>query len=142
MTTHWRIYKDAALVVFDVSGPSGVLEAVDALRAVAAHPDFDPGMRRLYLFADDLGPGTALDSTQGAFVSVLAEQVTHLFRHPAPVAFVFHPANSTAANRFAVTTAHCDDIYRRAGLGPMLHRKFATLPDALQWLDLPVDFIP
>ena len=54
MGISWNIHKAENLVSFSLFGQSSLLETVDALRDLAAAPDFSPGMRRLYVCDDDL----------------------------------------------------------------------------------------
>lgn len=136
----WKIHKGENLVSFTIFGQSSLLETVDALRGLAADPDFDPAMRRIYVCDGNLEAPTGLDSTQGAFVDVLALQITKMFDHPATVAFVHGRNNVVAANRFTTSVRVCDAIYAEQGKAPMNQRWFEDLSAALAWLDLPAGF--
>ncbi|GEM_PF-1584357 len=140
MGISWKIHKAENLVSFSLFGQSSLLETVDALRDLAAAPDFSPGMRRLYVCDDDLTAAPGLDSTQGAFVDVLGYQIAKMFDHPATAAFVYRQSNTVAADRFAITTRVCDEIYARDGKAPMKRKICENVAEALVWLDLPPDF--
>lgn len=142
MVVYWNIHPEHRLVSFDISGESTVLDSLDSLRAVADDPAFRADFRRLYRFRDDLSAPASIDSTQGAFVDILARQVTRMFSSPATAAFVFGNDNSIARHRYTVTTAMCDQIFRDQGKPPMEHRRFSNVSDALAWLGLPQDFTP
>ncbi|MEQ8806396.1 MAG: hypothetical protein RLN77_03625 [Rhodospirillales bacterium] len=142
MGISWKIHKAENLVSFSIFGQSSLLETVDALRDLAAAPDFSPGMRRLYVCEDGLKTAPGLDSTQGAFVDVLGYQIAKMFDHPATVAFVYRQNNTVAADRFMITARVCDAIYARDGKGPMDHKVFENVQDAAAWLGLPRDFRP
>ena len=142
MGISWKIHKAENLISFSLFGQSSLLETVDALRDLAVAPDFSPGMRRLYVCEDDLRAAPGLDSTQGAFVDVLGYQIAKMFDHPATVAFVFRRNNTVAINRFAITARVCDEIYAREGKGPMDHKMFENVQDAVAWLGLPAGFRP
>lgn len=142
MGISWKIHKAENLVSFSIFGQSSLLETVDALRDLAAAPDFSPGMRRLYECADTLTAAPGLDSTQGAFVDVLGYQIAKMFDHPATVAFVYRRGNAVAADRFAATVRVCDGIYAQEGKPPMNHRAFENVAEAVAWLGLPADFRP
>lgn len=133
----WKIHKDANLISFTVFGQSSLLETVDALRDLGADAEFDPAMRRIYVCDKNLESPSGLDTTRGAFVDVLAHQVTKMFDHPATVAFVYGRNNTIAAERFTVTVQMCNMIYAEQGKPPMNHRWFEEVSDALAWLGLP-----
>ena len=142
MALVWRIYPEFRLVCFGLSGASRVMETVDSLRAVAADPEFHPGMRRLYLADSSLKEGSTIDSTIGPYAKALAEQIVGMFSHPAPVAFVFGDDNAVAESRFRRTTRWCNQLYEAQGLAPMRAERFRDLPAALDWLGVPDDFVP
>ena len=135
----WKIHPAERLVSFRVFGRSSVLETVDSLRELAMAPDFESSLRRIYVCEDGLEGGEGLDSTQGAFVDVLAHQIVKMFDHPATVAFVFGRNNGVAADRFAITTRMCNAIYAQAGKDPMNHKEFNDVARALAWLDVSPD---
>jgi len=135
MGISWKIRKAGNLVGFSVFGQSSLLETVDALRDIAADPDFDPAMRRLYVCDDNLEAPPGLDSTQGAFADVLTHQITRTFRHPATAAFVYRRGN-------AIIARMCDAIYAQAGKPPMNRKSFRTVTEAAAWLGLPAGFRP
>lgn len=139
MGISWKVHPAECLVSFSIFGQSSVLETVDSLRELAASPDFDSSMRRLYVCDDDLEVGAGLDSTRGAFVDVLAHLIVKMFDHPATVAFVYSRSNTVAADRFAVTSRLCNAIYARDGKGPMNHMEFRDLKPALAWLGVSPD---
>jgi hypothetical protein len=140
MGISWKIHKAENLVSFSLFGQTSLLETVDALRDLAAAPDFSSGMRRIYVCEDNLTAAPGLDSTQGAFVDVLGYQIAKMFDHPATVAFVYRRGNSAAADRFAVTSQVCDLIYARDGKGPMNQKVFEKVEDAVAWMGLPAEF--
>ncbi|MAN81462.1 MAG: hypothetical protein CMM77_05220 [Rhodospirillaceae bacterium] len=142
MGISWKTHKAENLVSFSIFGQSSLLETVDALRELAAAPDFSPAMRRLYVCDDDLTAASGLDSTQGAFVDVLGHQIARMFDHPATVAYVRHRDNTVAIDRFAATVRVCNEVYARDGKSPVDLKEFEDLAEAIAWLGLPPGFRP
>lgn len=140
MGISWKIHKAENLVSFSLFGQSSLLETVDALRDLAAAPDFNPAMRRLYVCDDDLTAASGLDSTQGAFVDVLGHQLARMFDHPATAAHVYQRNNTVASDRFAATVRVCNMIYARDGKSPMNQKAFEDVAEAIAWLGLPPNF--